>query len=123
MPLSTPKTGSDQKLELKGNMERRRFEEMVARAKQYIHDGEAIQVVLSQRFQTGLPAEPLDIYRAIRRVNPSPYMYYLDFNGDVVIGASPEVLVRLENGRVALRPIAGTRPRGRRGWRRASRRR
>jgi len=88
---------------------------MVKRAKQYIRDGEAIQIVLSQRFDTDLAAEPLDIYRALRRINPSPYMYYLDFDGDVVIGASPEVLVRLENDRVALRPIAGTRPRGKDG--------
>jgi anthranilate synthase component 1 len=68
--------------------------------------------VVSQRFETDLVSEPFDIYRALRRINPSPYMYYLNFDGDVVIGASPEVLVRLENGRVALRPIAGTRPRG-----------
>lgn len=97
---------------LGANMERDRFEDMVRRAKQYIHDGEAIQVVLSQRFHTDLVSDPFDIYRALRRINPSPYMYYLDFDGDIVIGASPEVLVRLEGGRVALRPIAGTRPRG-----------
>lgn len=97
---------------LTANMDRRRFEDIVSRAKQYIRDGEAIQVVLSQRFQAELRAEPFDIYRALRRVNPSPYMYYLEFNGETIIGASPEVLVRLENGRVALRPIAGTRPRG-----------
>jgi anthranilate synthase component 1 len=101
-----------QDLALEANMDRVRFEDMVARAKQYIKDGEAIQVVLSQRFDTDLLAEPFDIYRALRRVNPSPYMFYLDFNGDIVVGASPEVLVRLESGRVALRPIAGTRPRG-----------
>ena len=94
-------------------MERSRFEEMVVRAKQYIHDGEAIQIVISQRFDTELISSPFDIYRALRRINPSPYMYYLDFDGDIVIGASPEVLVRQEDGRVALRPIAGTRPRGR----------
>jgi anthranilate synthase component 1 len=100
---------------LKGNMERQRFEKIVGTAKQYIHDGEAIQVVLSQRFHTDLQANPFDVYRALRRVNPSPYMYYLDFGEDVVIGASPEVLVRLESGRIALRPIAGTRPRGKNG--------
>ena len=112
MPPSQPTGKSEQGLVLRANMERGRFEGMVKRAKQYIQDGEAIQVVLSQRFDTDLVSEPFDIYRALRRINPSPYMYYLDFDGDIVIGASPEVLVRLENGRVALRPIAGTRPRG-----------
>jgi len=111
-PPSKPTEKSKQEVVLRPNMERDRFEGMVKRAKQYIQDGEAIQVVLSQRFDTDLVSEPFDIYRALRRINPSPYMYYLDFDGDVVIGASPEVLVRLENGRVALRPIAGTRPRG-----------
>lgn len=115
VPVSKPKEKSKDKMILRANMERNRFEGMVQRAKQYIQDGEAIQVVVSQRFDTDLVAEPFDIYRALRRVNPSPYMYYLDFDGDVVIGASPEVLVRLENGRVALRPIAGTRPRGKNG--------
>ena len=112
VPPSKGRAKSKQELVLRANMERGRFEGMVQRAKQYIQDGEAIQVVLSQRFDTDLVFEPFDIYRALRRINPSPYMYYLDFDGDVVIGASPEVLVRLENGRVALRPIAGTRPRG-----------
>ena len=111
-PPSKPGEKSREELVLRPNMERHRFEGMVKRAKQYIQDGEAIQVVLSQRFDTDLVSEPFDIYRALRRINPSPYMYYLDFDGDIVIGASPEVLVRLENGRVALRPIAGTRPRG-----------
>jgi anthranilate synthase component 1 len=112
VPSAKPEKGPRRELKLRANMERDRFEGMVRRAKQYIRDGEAIQVVLSQRFDTDLLSDPFDIYRALRRVNPSPYMYYLDFDGDVVIGASPEVLVRLENGRVALRPIAGTRPRG-----------
>ncbi|MBW2625970.1 MAG: chorismate-binding protein, partial [Deltaproteobacteria bacterium] len=112
MISSEPKKGPRREPVLKANMERDRFEDMVRRAKQYIQDGEAIQVVISQRYDTDLLSEPFDIYRALRRVNPSPYMYYLDFDGDVVVGASPEVLVRLEEGRVALRPIAGTRPRG-----------
>jgi anthranilate synthase component 1 len=112
VPAAEPKRIPRQDLVLGANMERQRFEGMVSRAKQYIQDGEAIQVVLSQRFHTDLLSEPFDIYRALRRVNPSPYMYYLDFDDGVVIGASPEVLVRLEEGRVALRPIAGTRPRG-----------
>ena len=113
MPSVGPERGPEKGLELRANMERSRFEEMVVRAKQYIRDGEAIQIVISQRFDTELTSSPFDIYRALRRINPSPYMYYLDFDGDIVIGASPEVLVRLEDGRVALRPIAGTRPRGR----------
>lgn len=99
-------------VELRTNMDPAQFESIVGTAKGYIEQGEAIQVVLSQRFETDLCSEPFEIYRALRRVNPSPYMYYLRFNGEIVIGASPEVLVRLENGRVALRPIAGTRPRG-----------
>jgi anthranilate synthase component 1 len=103
---------SRQGLKLTANMDRAQFENIVAIAKRYIEEGEAIQVVLSQRFDTDLYSEPFEIYRALRRVNPSPYMYYLQFDGETVIGASPEVLVRLENGRVALRPIAGTRPRG-----------
>ncbi len=110
---SKSRRGVERKLILGANMERDRFEGMVSRAKRYIQDGEAIQVVLSQRFHTDLISDPFDIYRALRRVNPSPYMYYLDYDGDIVIGASPEVLVRLEDKRVALRPIAGTRPRGR----------
>ncbi|MFP3870617.1 MAG: anthranilate synthase component I family protein, partial [Syntrophobacteria bacterium] len=113
-PVATPaRERLHREVVLEANVNRARFEAMVRRAKQYIQDGEAIQVVLSQRFHTDLHAAPFDVYRALRRINPSPYMYYLDFNGDVVIGASPEVLVRLEDGRVALRPIAGTRPRGR----------
>jgi anthranilate synthase component 1 len=106
------KKDSREKLELRANMHPAQFESIVETAKAYIEQGEAIQVVLSQRFETDLCAEPFEIYRALRRVNPSPYMYYLQFNGETVIGASPEVLVRLENGKVALRPIAGTRPRG-----------
>jgi anthranilate synthase component 1 len=103
---------SKEDVKLTANMDPAQFESIVGTAKRYIEQGEAIQVVLSQRFETDLCSEPFEIYRALRRVNPSPYMYYLQFNGETVIGASPEVLVRLENGRVALRPIAGTRPRG-----------
>jgi anthranilate synthase component 1 len=112
MPSQPRPKGTRQDLTLTANMDRAQFENIVGRAKQYIEQGEAIQVVLSQRFHTDLCSEPFEIYRALRRVNPSPYMYYLQLNGETVIGASPEVLVRLEDGRVALRPIAGTRPRG-----------
>jgi anthranilate synthase component 1 len=110
-PQPKPK-GAQHSLNLTANMDRERFEAIVSRAKEYIEQGEAIQIVLSQRFHTDLVVEPFEVYRALRRVNPSPYMYYLQVNDEIVIGASPEVLVRLEEGRVALRPIAGTRPRG-----------
>ncbi|MBU3911945.1 MAG: anthranilate synthase component I family protein, partial [Candidatus Omnitrophica bacterium] len=78
----------------------------------YIKAGDIIQVVLSQRFYTTLNCDPLDVYRALRSLNPSPYMYYLDFGGIKMIGSSPELLVRCENDIVEVRPIAGTRPRG-----------
>lgn len=95
------------------NMSRERFEQMVTTAKRYIREGDVIQVVLSQRFEAPYEGEPFDVYRALRLINPSPYMFYLDFGPDKLIGSSPEVLVRLEGERVELRPIAGTRPRGR----------
>ena len=80
--------------------------------KEYITAGEAIQVVLSQRLARPTAAHPFDIYRALRTINPSPYMYYLDFGDFQIIGASPEILVRVEDGMVMTRPLAGTRPRG-----------
>jgi anthranilate synthase component 1 len=84
----------------------------VERSKRYIVDGDIMQVVLSQRMRLPYRASPLALYRALRALNPSPYMFYLDFGGYHVVGASPEILVRLENGTVTVRPIAGTRPRG-----------
>ncbi|ADU95975.1 anthranilate synthase component I [Thermovibrio ammonificans] len=89
------------------------FMKAVERAKEYIRAGDIIQVVLSRRFEKPFYADPLTLYRAIRHVNPSPYMYFLDYQDFQVVGASPEVLVRLKNGRVETRPIAGTRRRGR----------
>ena len=89
------------------------YQAMVARAKEYIRDGDLMQVVLSRRIRQPFAAQPLALYRALRRLNPSPYMFYYDFDGFQVVGASPEILVRLEEGTVTLRPIAGTRPRGR----------
>ena len=91
---------------------RERFEAAVARVKRYIVDGDVMQVVLSQRMTQDFAQPPLDLYRALRRLNPSPYMYYLDLEDFKVVGSSPEVLVRLEGDTVTLRPIAGTRPRG-----------
>ena len=88
------------------------FLEAVDKAKRYISDGDVMQVVLSQRLSHPYPASPLSLYRALRALNPSPYMFYFDMGGFHVVGASPEILVRLESGTVTLRPIAGTRPRG-----------
>jgi anthranilate synthase component 1 len=88
------------------------FKQAVARAKQYIVDGDIMQVVLSQRMSKPYAATPLALYRALRTLNPSPYMFYFDFEDFHVVGASPEILVRLEDGNVTLRPIAGTRKRG-----------
>ncbi|AEB09672.1 anthranilate synthase component I [Desulfobacca acetoxidans] len=99
-------------VQLVSNMKRERFEEIVVRAKEYIAAGDAIQIVLSQCFQTPLRHDPFDLYRALRCINPSPYMFYLDLEDLKLVGASPEILVRLEGDRIELRPIAGTRRRG-----------
>jgi anthranilate synthase component 1 len=88
------------------------FEASVAKIKEYITAGEAIQVVLSQRLARRTHASPFSIYRALRTINPSPYMFFFDFNDFHIIGASPEILVRVEDGMVMTRPLAGTRPRG-----------
>ncbi len=95
------------------NFEREEFEKAVLKAKEYIAQGDVIQVVLSQRFRRPYEGDPKRVYRVLRYLNPSPYMYYLDFRELKVIGSSPEVLVRVEDGRIDTRPIAGTRPRGR----------
>jgi anthranilate synthase component 1 len=89
------------------------FESAVGRIKDYIVEGDAMQVVLSQRMSIPYRAPPLDLYRALRSLNPSPYMYYLDLGDFQIVGSSPEILVHLEDGIVTVRPIAGTRPRGR----------
>lgn len=98
--------------DLKANFSKEGFEAVVERCKEYVRAGDVIQVVLSQRFSADLDADPFDVYRALRIVNPSPYMFYLQFGETRVIGASPEVLVRKEGRLVEVRPIAGTRPRG-----------
>ncbi len=95
------------------NFSKEEFESVVRKAKEYIAQGDVIQVVLSQRFKRSFSGDPKNIYRVLRYLNPSPYMYYLDFRDLQVIGSSPEVLVRVEGKRVETRPIAGTRPRGR----------
>jgi len=99
-------------LKVKSNVTRKAFQNSVGRAKRYIREGEAIQVVLSQRLEVPVKSKPFEIYRALRSVNPSPYMYYLKYPDMALIGASPEIMVRCEENVVELRPIAGTRPRG-----------
>lgn len=94
------------------NMPKEEFLSSVERSKEYVLAGDIVQVVLSQRFERPTPVPPFDIYRALRVVNPSPYMYYLDIGDTKIVGSSPEILVRLEGERIALRPIAGTRRRG-----------
>ncbi|MGB3166171.1 MAG: anthranilate synthase component I [Alteraurantiacibacter sp.] len=89
---------------------------MVASAKEYITAGDIFQVVLAQRFTCPFPLPPLALYRALRRVNPSPFLYFLDMPGFAVVGSSPEILVRVRDGEVTIRPIAGTRPRGATEW-------
>ncbi|MGE3746715.1 MAG: anthranilate synthase component I [Sphingomonadaceae bacterium] len=88
------------------------YREMVLRAKDYIAAGDIFQVVLAQRFTAPFALPPFDLYRALRRINPSPFLYYLDLPGFALIGSSPEILVRVRAGEVTVRPIAGTRPRG-----------
>ena len=88
------------------------YEQAVDRCKAYIHDGDAFQIALSHRISCPFTAPPLDLYRALRTLNPSPYMYYLNLDDYHIAGSSPEILVRLENGEITVRPIAGTRPRG-----------
>lgn len=112
LPERAAKTGSVTTADLQSNFSRSDFESAVERCKDYVRSGDVIQVVLSQRFSGDLDAEPFDVYRALRTINPSPYMFYLQFNETRVIGASPEVLVRKEGDHVEVRPIAGTRPRG-----------
>ena len=85
---------------------------MVLKAKEYILAGDIFQVVLSQRFEAPFTLPPFSLYRALRRVNPAPFLYFLDFGGFAVAGSSPEILVRARGGTVTIRPIAGTRPRG-----------
>lgn len=98
---------------LESNLSREAFEQMVSKAKGYIHDGDIIQVVLAQHFSTRITASPLAVYRALRYINPSPYMYYLKLDDRrAIVGSSPEVMVRVCDRLAEIRPIAGTRPRG-----------
>ena len=90
-----------------------RYSAMVERAQDYIHAGDIFQVVLAQRFSAPFALPPIELYRSLRRINPSPFLYHLDLPGFALIGSSPEILVRVRDGQITIRPIAGTRPRGR----------
>jgi anthranilate synthase component I len=107
-----PPTPARHRPEFSSNMPRERFEAMVARIVEYVHAGDAFQVVPSQRWSAELDADPFSIYRGLRVVNPSPYMYFLDFRDFQIAGASPEPLLTVSGRHVSTRPIAGTRPRG-----------
>jgi anthranilate synthase component 1 len=111
--LSKPQRTEAEAFEVTSNVSRAEFEQMVRTAKEYIAAGDIYQVVLSQRFEAPLAADPFTVYRALRHVNPSPYMYFLRVGGRSIVGSSPEMLVRVEGRRVETHPIAGTRPRGR----------
>jgi anthranilate synthase component 1 len=104
--------GFDPNVAVVSNTPREQYLDMVRQAKEYIAAGDIFQVVLSQRFEAPFALPPFALYRALRRTNPSPYLYFLDFGGFALAGSSPEILVRVRNGEVTIRPIAGTRPRG-----------
>ncbi|NQT25947.1 anthranilate synthase component I [candidate division KSB1 bacterium] len=111
-PLGHMPQGSGTKVELTSNTTKEAYCEMVEKAKEYILAGDVFQVVLSQRFQFPMPTTPLNAYKALRMTNPSPYMYHLKLNGFDVLGSSPEILVKLDKEQVTIRPLAGTRRRG-----------
>tara|TARA_B100000029_G_scaffold461861_1_gene493929 strand:- start:2418 stop:3881 length:1464 start_codon:yes stop_codon:yes gene_type:complete len=100
------------KIKVKSNISKNKFKKIVLKAKKYIENGDIFQVVLSQRFETKLTKEPLEIYKKLRINNPSPFMFFLNFDDFQIIGSSPEILVRLRQDKITIRPIAGTRPRG-----------
>ena len=100
------------KIKVKSNTAKNKFLKMVNKAKKYIKIGDIFQVVLSQRFEANLSKKPLEIYKKLRVTNPSPFMYFFNFTDFQIIGASPEILVRLRDNKITVRPIAGTRPRG-----------
>jgi len=111
-PGDAASAGAPDEIALAPTLPPGRYAEMVGRAKDYIAAGDIFQVVLAQRFTAPFALPPFDLYRALRRINPSPFLYYLDMPGFALIGSSPEILVRARNGEVTIRPIAGTRPRG-----------
>ena len=107
-----PKPVKLQNPELRSNTKRDRFEASIERAKRYIHEGDIFQVVLSQRFELPFEGDHFNLYRSLRQVNPSPYLFYIDYRDFTLVGSSPEVLVRVEEGKAEVLPIAGTRKRG-----------
>jgi len=111
-PVHIPEAPQLRRYEAKSEFGEAAFKAAVERSKQYIFDGDIMQVVLSQRMAQPFPASPLSLYRALRSINPSPYMFYYDMGDHHVVGSSPEILARLEGDTVTVRPIAGTRPRG-----------
>ena len=106
------KQQNNNKNKIKSNISKNRFKNMVLKAKQYIKRGDIFQVVLSQRFESKITKTPLEIYKKLRISNPSPFMFFFNFNDFQIIGSSPEILVRLRGDKITIRPIAGTRPRG-----------
>jgi anthranilate synthase component 1 len=112
VPAEAPAVVPNPRSPVSSNLSRAEFKSRVSQAKDYIYAGDVIQVVLSQRLAKPTSASPFAIYRALRSLNPSPYMYYLHLGDFYIIGASPELLVRVEDGMVSNHPIAGTRPRG-----------
>jgi len=112
LPLSPFSETRDAETEVASNFDADTFRAAVDRAIRYVHDGDIMQVVLSQRLSRPFAGSSLSLYRALRSINPSPYMFYFDFGDFQVVSASPEILVRLERGTVTVRPIAGTRRRG-----------
>ena len=112
LPLSLPPEREQAQPDIASNFGGEAFRAAVGRAIRYVHDGDVMQVVLSQRLSRPFGGSSLSLYRALRSINPSPYMFYFDFGDFQVVGASPEILVRLERGTVTVRPIAGTRGRG-----------
>ncbi len=110
--FSHPRPDPGPPVDVRSNLSKERFEEMVRTAKEYIAAGDIYQVVLSQRFEAEISADSFTVYRALRHVNPSPYMYYLRMGPLAIVGSSPEMLVRVEGGVAQTHPIAGTRPRG-----------
>jgi anthranilate synthase component 1 len=111
--LSVSRGASARALDFRSNHSREQFEQQVRTAKEHIAAGDIYQVVLSQRFEADVDADPFTVYRALRHVNPSPYMYFIRMGHLSVVGSSPEMLVRVEGSHVETHPIAGTRPRGR----------
>ncbi|NIS09518.1 MAG: anthranilate synthase component I, partial [Candidatus Dadabacteria bacterium] len=106
------KKQKNKKTVIKSNFKEKDYKDAVNRTKKYIREGDIIQAVISQRWKTKLSTDPLDLYRALRILNPSPYLFYLKMGSEYLVGSSPEVMVRVEGSNVENRPIAGTRPRG-----------